>query len=210
VTGCLKDRWQEVWRKFHVEAPPSVFDELVRAYSAADRFYHNLTHIEDCLAVFTRTSSLAVHPEEVELAIWFHDAVYDTHRDDNEQKSADWAGEVVSQDGLNENVAARVSALILATRHPVDIGNADAQLLADVDLSIFGANADAFWRYEENIRQEYAWVPESVFRRKRGEILCGFLSRPHIYYHEQYRDAFERKARLHLKRAVMKLSGNSS
>jgi predicted metal-dependent HD superfamily phosphohydrolase len=65
--------------------------ELIHAYSSPDRYYHNLTHIQDCLSVFDQTSSLVAHPKEVELAIWFHDAVYDTRRSDNEQKSAEWA-----------------------------------------------------------------------------------------------------------------------
>ena len=129
------------------------------------------------------------------MAIWFHDAVYDTRRDDNEQKSAEWAEKVICQLGLGSDIAERVSASILATRHNAEVWDADAQLMADVDLSILGANADAFWRYEENIRKEYAWVPESLFRQRRTEILRGFLSRPHIYYHKPYRERFEEQAR---------------
>ena len=79
--------------------------------------------------------------------------------------------------------------------------------MADVDLAIFGADAEVFWQYEENIRQEYAWVPESVFRQKRAEVLRGFLTRLHIYHHKQYREAFEDNARVHLRQALAKLSG---
>jgi predicted metal-dependent HD superfamily phosphohydrolase len=207
VTCDLKERWKEIWRKLQVDTVPQVvFDELIRAYSSAERFYHNLTHIADCLSMFDLTKSLAAHPEEVELAIWFHDAVYDTRRDDNEQKSAEWAGKVIRQSGLGSGVVERVSGMILATRHNIEAVDTDAQLMADVDLSIFGAEAEPFWRYEENIRKEYAWVPESLFRRKRVEILQGFLSRPYIYYHTQYREALEEKARLNLQQAVAKLS----
>jgi predicted metal-dependent HD superfamily phosphohydrolase len=207
VTCDLKERWKEIWRKLQVDTVPQVvFDELIRAYSSAERFYHNLTHIADCLSMFDLTKSLAAHPEEVELAIWFHDAVYDTRRDDNEQKSAEWAGKVIRQSGLGSGVVERVSGMILATRHNIEAVDTDAQLMADVDLSIFGAEAEPFWRYEENIRKEYAWVPESLFRRKRVEILRGFLSRPYIYHHKQYREALEENARLNLQQAVAKLS----
>jgi predicted metal-dependent HD superfamily phosphohydrolase len=143
---------------------------------------------------------------EVELAIWFHDAVYDTRGSDNERKSAEWAKTVIQQSGLSGNVVERVSASILATCHNADVEGTDPQLMADVDLAILGASASAFWRYEENIRKEYAWVPESLFRQRRAEILRGFLSRPHIYYHKLYREMFEEKARLNLQQAVAELS----
>lgn len=207
MTGYLKERWKEVWQKLQADAVPQVvFDELVQAYSSAERFYHNLTHIVDCLSMFDRTKSLAAHPEEIELAIWFHDAVYDTRRDDNEQKSAEWAGKVIRQSGLGVDIVEGVSDLILATRHITEVGDTDAGLMVDVDLSILGADAKPFWRYEENIRKEYAWVPESLFRRKRVEILQGFLNRPYIYYHKQYREELEEKARLNLQQTVAKLS----
>jgi predicted metal-dependent HD superfamily phosphohydrolase len=78
--------------------------------------------------------------------------------------------------------------------------------MADVDLSILGGKQKSFWQYEENIRKEYAWVPESIFRQKRIEVLQGFLDRPYIYYHETYREIFEEKARANLKKAIAKLS----
>jgi hypothetical protein len=70
---------------------------------------------------------------------------------------------------------------LLATRHRKDLTDGDVQLLANVDLSIPGREAEVFWRYEENIRKEYGWVPEEVFRRERLKILRGFLDRLHIY-----------------------------
>src|SRR5688572_15448512 len=99
----MNDRWQTLWLKLEApRVPQDALGELMRAYSSPDRYYHNLTHIQDCLSVFDQTSSLVAHPEEVELAIWFHDAVYDTRRSDNEQKSAEWAEAVIEQSGLSQ------------------------------------------------------------------------------------------------------------
>lgn len=207
----LRDRWTAMWQSLRAHAvTQDVFEELLRAYSASDRFYHNLTHIEDCLAVFDQTKALAAHAEEVELAIWFHDAVYDTRRNDNEQKSAEWAKSVINQVGVGPAVAERVFYCILATRHNTEITDTDAQLMADVDLSILGGETNAFWQYEENIRKEYAWVPERTFRQKRTEVLQGFLERPYIYYHETYREMFEAQARMNLKQAIAKLRDTRS
>ena len=135
----MKDRWEDMWEKLGAHGvPQDVFDELVQGYSSPDRFYHSLTHVEDCLALVDKTRSLAAHPEEVELAIWFHDAVYDTRRDDNEQKSAAWAEAVTRDAGLSNAIAERVSRSILATRHDTQVTDTDSQLLVDVDLSILG------------------------------------------------------------------------
>jgi predicted metal-dependent HD superfamily phosphohydrolase len=211
VIDILADRWKRLWQKLHVDIVPQfLFDELILAYSSTDRFYHNLTHVNSCFSIFDQTKFLAAHPEEVELAIWFHDAIYDTRRDDNEQRSAEWAEKVLSQFGLRSSTAERVSDLILTTRHRVGAWDTDGQLVMDVDLSILGADPESFWRYEENIRKEYAWVPESLFRLRRTEILRSFLNREYIYHHKQYRGMFEEKARSNLKQAVAKLSDAES
>ncbi|WP_199320699.1 hypothetical protein [Leptolyngbya sp. FACHB-261] len=182
-----------------------VLEKLIRAYSSPHRFYHNLTHIEDCFTIFEQAKSLATHPEEIELAIWFHDAVYDPRGSANEQKSAEWAQFVINQSGLGNAIVERVSRLILATRHNAKLKDRDAQILIDVDLSILGREEDTFWRYEENIRKEYAWVPESLFRQKRVEILRSFLNRQHIYHLDEYRERFEARARANLMQAIARL-----
>jgi predicted metal-dependent HD superfamily phosphohydrolase len=206
VSEYLRERWQALWQSLQAgSVPQDVLAELIQAYSSADRFYHNLTHLGDCLASFARTKSLAARPEEVELALWFHDAVYDTHRSDNEQRSADWVQAVIRGAGLRVDLAEQVSGLILATRHTAAAETSDAQLIVDVDLAILGTEADVFWKYEENIRKEYAWVPESLFRQQRSKILRGFLGRTQIYYHKQYREALEEKARRNLQQAIAKL-----
>jgi predicted metal-dependent HD superfamily phosphohydrolase len=76
-----------------------------------------------------------------------------------------------------------------------------------VDLSIPGREAEVFWRYEGDIRKEYAWVPEDLFRRERVKILRGFLDRPQIYYHQEYREKFETQARSNLEQAIARLDG---
>jgi predicted metal-dependent HD superfamily phosphohydrolase len=206
ATYGMAKRWEDMWKKLNARtAPQNVFEELIKAYSSPDRFYHNLTHIQDCLTIFDQTRWLAVQIEEVELAIWFHDAVYDTRRNDNEQKSAEWAVSAIHQSGAEHAVAERVFDFVLATRHTTEVSDRDAQLVVDVDLSILGRETEIYWQYEENIRKEYAWVPESVFRQKRLEVLRAFLDRPNIYYHEMYRNRFEKKARANLLQAIESL-----
>ena len=206
ATYGITKRWEDTWKKLNARTVPhNVFEELLKAYSSPDRFYHNLTHIQDCLSIFDQTSLLAVHLEEVELAIWFHDAVYDTRRNDNEQKSAEWAVSAINQSGVEHAVAERVFNFVLATRHTTEVSDRDAQFVVDVDLSILGRETEIYWQYENNIRKEYAWVPENLFRERRIEILRGLLDREYIYFHERYRERFEDQARANLERAIAKL-----
>jgi predicted metal-dependent HD superfamily phosphohydrolase len=207
----VRDHWREIWQKLNApEAPQDVLDALIRAYSSPDRFYHNLMHIEDCLSIFGQAKHLAAHPEEVELAIWFHDSVYDTRRNDNEQKSAELASSVIRQAGLSEQIAERISLAILATRHNTEVSDRDAQMLVDVDLSILGRDKAVFWLYEGNIRKEYAWVPASIFRPERMEILRRLLECQHIYYCEIFREMFEERARVNITRAIARLADTTN
>lgn len=81
-------RWQGLWVRLGLAPPDGAIDALLAEYEAAHRHYHNLNHVLDCLELLDRHRHLAKRPAEVELAIWFHDAVYDTRRDDNEAASA--------------------------------------------------------------------------------------------------------------------------
>ena len=181
---------------------PAVFDELVARYSEPHRKYHMLQHLTECLAHFEAVRDLAEQPAEVEMALWFHDAIYDTQRHDNEEKSAGWACEVLLAHGTTAAAAQRVHDLVMATRHTALPVSPDEQLLVDVDLSILGAGGERFAEYEQQIRDEYAFVPPALFRQKRGEILQGFLNRPVIYSTAHFRETLEACARANLRKAI--------
>lgn len=199
----LQLRWELLWQRLGCQGSPiAVFDELSAAYTGPGRYYHNFAHVADCLRVFDLGKHLCVHSDAVELAIWFHDAVYDSRAGDNEARSASWADAVARDARLDEKMIEKVRRLILATSHGVEINDSDEQVIVDVDLSILGRSDDVFWQYEHNIRREYAWVPVDVFSEKRREILRGFLRREHIYRTEFFRSKFEAAARINLAAAI--------
>jgi predicted metal-dependent HD superfamily phosphohydrolase len=196
------ERWRETWRQLHGAADARLYDELIASYGERHRKYHTARHLDECFEKFNEARDSAEHPAEVELALWFHDAVYDTRREDNEEKSADWARAGALQAGVPADAAERVHALIMATRHQAVPSGADAELLVDVDLSILGAAPERFDEYERQIREEYAWVPGFVFRRKRAQILEGFLARSAIFSTAHFRSRYERQARENLLRSL--------
>ena len=210
MTSNLYESWRELWLAIGGSSDQrEVFVELTAAYSSPGRYYHTLLHIEDCLNVFARATHLAEHPHEVELAIFFHDAIYDNHLNDNEQKSGDWARRVITGAALHSTMADRVATLILATCHTGSATGVDAQLLVDVDLSILGSEPDKFWQYEQNIRKEYEWVPLSSYTMNRSEILRHFLNRSHIYQLDLFRQLYEQQARQNIQNAIAHLAGTT-
>jgi predicted metal-dependent HD superfamily phosphohydrolase len=191
-----------------VTAPGArILAALLDCYAEPHRAYHTLQHLEECFAQLDAAVDLAERPGEIAIALWFHDAVYDTHRADNEARSADWAREVVTQSGGSDEVALRVSQLVLATRHSGAPAEPDARLLVDIDLAIFAAEPDRYDEYERQIRFEYQWVPEGIFRDTRRRILSDFLARARIYTTVFFADRCEHSARRNLQRAIAHLGG---
>jgi predicted metal-dependent HD superfamily phosphohydrolase len=144
----------------------------------------------------------AVHPDELRWALLFHDAIYDTRRHDNEERSAAWACQVMTGLGRPEDEKARVRGLILATAHAREPATSDEALLLDIDLSILGADAALFDAYDASIRAEYEWVPDDQYRQARAQVLSSFLGRERLYHTAAYRARFEATARRNLQRAM--------
>ncbi len=182
-----------------------MFNRLAAAYAEPARAYHTADHIRDCLRHFDLSRELAQQPDEVEAAIWFHDAVYDSRRSDNEERSAALARTALEESNVAPAIASRISGLILETRHTAIPHEPDPALLCDIDLSILGRSPEAFDRFEHQIRQEYAWVPEGAYRSGRSEILRGFLRRPRIYQTDWFRHRYEVHARANLERSIREL-----
>jgi predicted metal-dependent HD superfamily phosphohydrolase len=138
--------------------------------------------------------------------LWFHDAIYNVKRRDNEKKSADWARASASAAGTPAEACNRVHALVMATRHKAVPRGTDAEILVDVDLSILGAAPERFDQYERQVRKEYDWVPDFLYRRERKAFLKEFLARPQIFSSAHFRGRYEQQARLNLERSLKQLS----
>lgn len=130
--------------------------------------------------------------------MWFHDAIYDIGATDNERRSADWASTVLAAAGVTPQVADRVHAQIMVTRHDQPPQTPDQALLLDIDLAILGAPGAVFDGYEQQIFREYQNVPPAAMRSNRRRILQGFLDRPRIYHTQTMHDAREALARENL------------
>ena len=201
----LRPSWSRAWQAIGSPVDVPLFERLIGAWSEEHRRYHTLQHLEECLQRTARTAHLAMRPAEVELALWFHDAIYDVQRDDNETLSAGWLRQTALEADAPADVAGRLHDLVMATSHAGVPSTADEALLVDIDLAILGAPVERFDEYERQVREEYAWVPEADFRRARRRLLADFLARPAIYRTAHLHGLLEAPARANLARSLTQL-----
>ena len=175
-----------------------IYKKLVTLYSEPNRSYRNLAHIAHSLREFQGVKLLAEHPEELEMVIWFHDAVYDTRAKDNEKKSAELAAICLKEMGMRNSFINNVAKMILATAHKKVPESRDARFLLDIDISNFGQSYGQFIEHNEEVREEYSWVGDNQFKEERKRIIQNFIDRPHIYSPNFFREKYECQARQNL------------
>lgn len=187
--------------------PQTLLDHIRDLHSGPDRGYHGWSHPLALLALLPEVEDRLHDPLAVRCAILLHDAVYEPRRADNESRSAELAGELLSG-VVAPDVLARTLALIEATKAhaiPDALSEADAADMAvflDMDLSILAASDAVFDAYEDGVRHEYREVPDDLFRMGRAAILEGFLARDRLYMSPWGLERFEGPARVNLRRSI--------
>lgn len=206
----VQPRIAELARRCAGDPPAAVVDalaaELVAAYTD-NRHYHSLHHLDECLAWLAWWQAQSGEPAlcELELAIWYHDLVYEPGAADNETRSASAALRAAGQLGWSIDSREMTVQLILATAHLGQAGGAAAgnpavgrtmtALIRDIDLAILGADAARYSSYRRQVRAEYAHLPDGEYRRGRARVLEQFLSGRQIYRLPLFFSRLETRAR---------------
>jgi len=176
-------------------------------YTESHRHYHTVAHVEALLAHLRRYAHLVQDLKAVAAAIWFHDAIYDTHRDDNEERSAMLAQEELESAGWAPLLVKQVAHMVRATRHHrADAADTDTLLFLDFDLSILGSSPESYSAYCAAIRAEFSWVNDEAYAEGRSRALQTFLQRDKIYRTSLLWDAWEASARVNMLRELAALA----
>lgn len=205
--GEFQLQWQKLFLNFPSESNSvnKIFWDLVRAYSNNNRFYHNLLHIQDVLNIASLLEPLANKFVAIQMAVWFHDIIYDPKAKDNEEKSAEYAFVSLSNLNVPSSVINYVYSMILDTRNHADPSTIDSQILLDSDLSILGSDQSKYKVYARAIRQEYSWVSDAEYRIGRKRVLKSFLQRDRIYFSDKAFQMLEMKARENMNAEISNL-----
>ncbi len=187
----LTDRWNAL-----LPGAAALGVELLDRYQHVGRRYHDARHLLEVLRHIDELGAFAVDSRAVELAGWFHDAVYDASRSDNEEASARFAEDALPSYEVPPHTVAQVARLVrLTAAHDPEQGDADGAVLCDADLAILAADALRYAEYVQDVRAEYHRVSEQTFRERRSEVLRSLLQRPTVFRTTQGIVRWETKAR---------------
>lgn len=198
------DRFQKLWRRCLIDGANDdsarIHQLLLDAYREPQRHYHSLAHIEQCMGMFDACKSLATNPDALELAVWFHDVIFEPDQADNERRSADLYLQL--SDGVQADEMRRlVERLIMATLHDGNsLQDPDAVYMVDIDLSSFGLSWEEFLRDSENLRRENANLSDAEYYRRKKEFQNCLLDKERFYRSDFFAERLENQARSNLSR----------
>jgi len=198
----LNEGWISCWALLKLAPPADAFAQLIATYSDDNRAYHDISHLHHVITLYREFQEHFVLPGEAGIALFYHDAIYDPKRSDNEPRSADMAEAVMVQAGAGHAAIAAVRTFIMATCHDAVPEDPDAKLVVDIDLSVLGSSDETYQRYVQDVRNEYSHVPGFLFKRGRRKVMESFLKRESIYQTPLFRERFEAKARENIRREL--------
>jgi pantetheine-phosphate adenylyltransferase len=197
------DKWKSLWEQIGAKGNQrKVYNKVVELYSQPHRFYHNLVHVVHALRDFEDVRNLSDNPEWLEMSLWLHDVIYDPKSTGHEEKSAEFAHQILKDAGIKDDYINLVKQLIMATKLGETLSTNDAKLIADIDIANFGKSFETFSAYRDCVRDEYDFVPEQDFKNGTAQIFESFLKRDSIYHTEFFRQRYESHASENLKKAL--------
>jgi predicted metal-dependent HD superfamily phosphohydrolase len=143
--------------------------ELPRRWSEKTRFYHSVNHLIQII------EDIEIHPDfkylniyekhALLLAAFFHDAILNPRRQDNEDKSIELF--VVSFKAKDIKMLDTVCDLIETTKHRVRPINKLQRIFWEADNAKFKAGYDTLLKNEKLIQKEYSFLPKDKYKENR-------------------------------------------
>ncbi len=194
---CLQlERFQALWNRCEASSDPRpVFEDLWCRYCEPHRIYHRCTHLVHCFRQLDLAYTLIQDPDAVEMALWFHDAIYTPRSSENEKESAELFVRAAG-DQFRSSFIREVYELILVTAHKELAQDCNKQFVADIDLSSFGADWEEFLHDTKAVRDEQADSSDAVFYPAHAKFLNSLLGqRRQRLSHAKVRSTTQRRGR---------------
>jgi predicted metal-dependent HD superfamily phosphohydrolase len=201
---ALRDRWRRTLLAVREQAegpdPAPYADHLLRRWAEPQRRYHTVEHLAAVLGHVDTLERYADDPDAVRLAAWFHDAVYQPERSENEERSARLAERALPEVGVPAGITAEVARLVrlTVTHNPAD-DDRNGQVLCDADLAVLASPPSAYAAYTAAVREEYHFVPSEAFREGRAAVLRQLLELPRLFRTPYGQETWEATARYNLR-----------
>ncbi len=181
----------------------AAYKNIRMLYSGHDRFYHGLAHIVDGL---NKLQQLQLDDKDAFVLAWlFHDAVYDSSRDDNEEESANLMQTLGRAWGLDAGLLERAVKLVMVTKHGKAVPQTpDEKHMVDVDFSVFGEVKEVYLQAEQGIRREYGWASDAQWIKGRSEFLKR-LDAGSMFWHAEARERYAAQAEVNVRASLERL-----
>lgn len=177
----------------------SLWEDLIKAYSDKGRYYHNLKHIDIMLNLAKSYTHQINNINALNLAIFYHDIIYDVKRQDNELKSWEFAEQHLKPLALTSEDLECIQSCIIATKGHQSHSNSDVNFILDFDLYTLGQSWTYYEEYTKQIRQEYAIYPDALYLNGRIQVLKHFLNTGDIYKTPEFKTLYEQQAQSNIK-----------
>ncbi len=196
----LKDVFANLSKKFSENSNliDELWSEIETNYSIKKRHYHTLAHIENLLLQLNEIKYEINDWDTILFTLFYHDVVYNALKNDNEDRSADFARMRLKKLSVPELQIENCANQIIATKkHLLSLDN-DTNYFLDADLSILGADWKTYLTYAQQVRREYAIYPDLIYKPGRKKVLQHFLQMDRIFKTEHLFQKFEMQAKLNL------------
>jgi predicted metal-dependent HD superfamily phosphohydrolase len=198
IRSSDQKRFTDLWARNLIQDAPNnslqIYQLLIDAYNEKQRVYHTQQHIEDCLTLFDEIKDQLQNADSVELAIWFHDAIYQINSRENEELSADLFMNM-SEEILIPTTRHQVYQHIIATLHNgSEMLEHDSRYMVDIDLSSFGLPWDKFIQNSLEVRQEMSHIPDEIFYPKQCAFQQSLLKHGRFYQTDYFFKNYEQRA----------------
>ena len=203
-TKMLKETFIELSSKYtdNKSLKNELWAEIEQNYSHKNRHYHTLLHIEDVIHQLNEVKEKIENWDALLFAVFYHDIVYNVLNSDNEEQSAELAGNRMKQINVPGQIIDTCKAHILATKKHSDKANPDINYFMDADLAILGQDVESYKEYGRNIRLEFSHYPTIIYNNGRIKILTHFLALTPIYKTEHFYKKFEKQARFNISEEI--------
>jgi predicted metal-dependent HD superfamily phosphohydrolase len=191
----LQGEWNQLVPSSH-PLSKGYWDQLLAAYSEEHRYYHTPEHLYHLIGLLREAS---VTDSAVYWASFYHDYVYIAGQQDNEAKSAEIAKAQMLHLNIDSKLVDRCCELILLTKnHQLNETDISAAVFLDADMAILGVDSEDYAVYIDNIKKEYASIPEFLFNRGRKKFVETCLNRNRLFNADWFFNRFETQARKNL------------
>lgn len=206
----FKNEFREAMSSIAIDEPliNEVYHDLDQRYSEPHRAYHTMQHLDHVVAELLLVKGKISSWLTTLLSVAFHDVIYDPMRNDNEEKSAEYACKVLEGLAIDRVIIEQCKEQIMATKSHEPANNSDGNFFIDADMAVLGSNPEQYLLYASAIRIEYQGYPDEIYNPGRVQVLKKFLDMKQIFITDHFRNKYEESARNNISGEISKLISN--